>query len=45
MEVGLTMVGGEILYQDGVFTRFNYSDLCAAVRDVRDWVLRRAGRC
>ncbi len=44
MEVGLTMVEGEILYHDGVFTRFDYSALCAAMRDVRDWVRRKAER-
>jgi 5-methylthioadenosine/S-adenosylhomocysteine deaminase len=43
METRLTMVGGEILYQDGRFTRFDYPALCAAVRDMRRHILRAAG--
>lgn len=45
METVLTMVEGEILYHNGAFTRFDYPGLCDALRDVRAWVLRKAGRC
>lgn len=43
MEVGLTMVAGEVLYRDGRFTRFDYPALCAEVREMRRFVLRRLG--
>ena len=43
MEVALTMVAGEILYRDGRFTRFDYPALCAEVREMRRFVLRRLG--
>lgn len=43
METRMTMVGGEVLYQDGRFTRFDYPALCAELRDVRRFVLRAAG--
>lgn len=43
MEVCLTMVAGEVLYRDGTFSRFDYADLCAEVRDMRRFVLRRLG--
>lgn len=43
METRLTMVGGEILYQDGRFSRFDYDALCREMRDVRRFVLRAAG--
>lgn len=43
-EVRLTMVAGEVLYQDGRFTRFDYPALLAHIRDVRRWVLGRLGR-
>lgn len=43
MEVGLTMVAGEVLYRDGRFTRFDYPTLCAEVREMRRFVLRRLG--
>lgn len=42
-EVRLTMVAGEILYQDGRFTRFDYPALLQELRAVRSAVLRRAG--
>lgn len=37
-EVRLTMVAGEVLYQDGVFTRFDYTALCDNIRAIRDTV-------
>ncbi|MDR3043520.1 MAG: amidohydrolase [Desulfovibrio sp.] len=43
-EVRLTMVAGEVLYQDGRFTRFDYHALVAQMRDVRRWVLDKLGR-
>ena len=43
MEVDLTMVAGEVLYRDGRFTRFDYPALCAEVREMRRFVLRRLG--
>ena len=43
MEVALTMVAGEVLYRDGRFSRFDYAALCAEVRDMRRFVLRRLG--
>lgn len=43
MEVSLTMVAGEVLYRDGRFSRFDYAALCAEVRDMRRFVLRRLG--
>ena len=43
MEVCLTMVAGEVLYRDGRFSRFDYADLRAGVRDMRRFVLRRLG--
>ena len=43
MEVALTMVAGEVLYRDGRFTRFDYPALCAEVREMRRFVLRRLG--
>lgn len=44
METRMTMVGGEVLYEDGRFSRFDYPALCAEARAVRDFVLRAAGR-
>ena len=38
-EVRLTMVGGEVLYHDGRFTRFDYDALRREVRALRDFVL------
>lgn len=43
MEVALTMVAGEVLYRDGRFSRFDYPALCAEVREMRRFVLRRLG--
>ena len=43
METRLTMVGGEILYKDGQFTRFDYPALLDAVRDLRRHILHAAG--
>ena len=43
MEVALTMVAGEVLYRDGRFSRFDYAALCAEVREMRRFVLRRLG--
>lgn len=43
MEVPLTMVAGEVLYRDGRFSRFDYAALCAEVREMRRFVLRRLG--
>ena len=39
METRMTMVGGEVLYQDGRFTRFDYPALCEEMRNVRRFVL------
>ena len=39
----LTMVAGEVLYRDGRFSRFDYPALCAEVREMRRFVLRRLG--
>ena len=38
-EVRLTMVGGEVLYRDGRFTRFDYDALRREVRSLKDFVL------
>jgi len=35
MEVRMNMVDGEILYLDGRFTRFNYPDLLAEIREIQ----------
>ena len=43
MEVALTMVAGEVLYREGRFSRFDYAALCAEVRGMRRFVLRRLG--
>ncbi|MBQ9405289.1 MAG: amidohydrolase [Desulfovibrio sp.] len=43
METRLTMVGGEIVYQDGRFTRFDYPALCAEICDLRAFLWRAAG--
>lgn len=43
MENRLSMVGGEILYQDGVFSRFDYAALRREVDDLRAFALRHAG--
>lgn len=37
-EVRLTMVAGEILYEDGVYTRFDYAALCDEIRAIRTFV-------
>lgn len=42
-EVNLTMVGGDILYRDGAFTRIDYPALLAEIDHIRQWVLARAG--
>ena len=43
METRMTMVGGEVLYQDGRFTRFDYPTLCEEMRSVRRFVLEASG--
>ena len=43
METRMTMVGGEVLYQDGRFTRFDYPALCEEMRAVRRFVLEASG--
>lgn len=43
LETRMTMVGGEILYQDGRFSRFDYDALCREVSDLRSFALRAAG--
>ena len=43
METRMTMVGGEVLYQDGRFTRFDYPALLEEMRGVRRFVLQAAG--
>lgn len=43
METRMTMVGGEVLYQDGRFTRFDYPALCEEMRNVRRFVLEASG--
>ncbi len=42
MEVCLTMVAGEILYHDGVYTRFDYDDLLRESESLRRWALNKA---
>lgn len=42
METCMTMVEGEILYHDGVFTRFDYPALLREMAKVRQWVRERA---
>ena len=42
-ETVLTMVAGEILYENGRFTRFDYDALRAEMQNLRDFVLRHAG--
>ena len=44
METRMTMVGGEVLYQDGKFTRFDYAALCQEMRHVRRFVLQASGQ-
>ena len=43
METRMTMVGGEVLYQDGHFTRFDYPALRQEMRNVRRFVLESSG--
>lgn len=43
METRMTMVGGEILYQDGKYARFDYAALCEEMRGLRRFVLQAAG--
>ncbi len=40
MEVRMNMVGGEILYLDGTFARFDYGDLMAELREIQKEVSR-----
>lgn len=40
-ECRLTMVGGEILYRDGKFSRFNLEDLREEARQLRDFASRQ----
>lgn len=42
-ETRMTMVGGEILYRDGRFSRFDYDALCREARSLRSFALRAAG--
>lgn len=44
METRLTMVDGEILYEDGRFTRFDYAALCDEMAKVRRWVQQKWNR-
>jgi 5-methylthioadenosine/S-adenosylhomocysteine deaminase len=37
-EVRMTMVSGEVLYNDGTYLRIDYPALVAEIRAVRDWV-------
>jgi 5-methylthioadenosine/S-adenosylhomocysteine deaminase len=41
MEVRLSMVAGEVLYRDGLFSRFDYPALLQEVAAVRHWVLKK----
>ncbi|MTJ91888.1 MAG: amidohydrolase [Desulfovibrio sp.] len=43
METRMTMVGGEVLYNEGRFTRFDYAALREEMRDVRRFVLEASG--
>ena len=43
METRMTMVGGEVLYNDGHFTRFDYPALRQEMRNVRRFVLEASG--
>jgi len=43
-EVALTMVGGEVLYRDGAFTRLDYPALLAEIREAAAWVRRQVGK-
>lgn len=43
METRMTMVGGEVLYEDGRFTRFDYAALVEEMRGVRRFVLEASG--
>ena len=43
METRLTMVAGEILYQDGRFTRFDYPALCEEIHDLQHFLRKTAG--
>lgn len=42
-ETRLTMVEGEILYQDGAFTRIDYDGLLREIAEARKWVLKTIG--
>ena len=44
LETRMTMVNGEVLYQDGRFTRFDYPALCEEARAARNFVLKTIGR-
>ena len=43
MENRMTMIAGEIVYEDGKFTRFDYDALCREMTSIRDFVRRQAG--
>ena len=43
-EVSFSMVDGEVLYQDGRFTRIDYPVLLQEARKLRDWSLRQLER-
>ena len=43
MENRMTMIAGEIVYEDGKFTRFDYDALCRVMISIRDFVRRQAG--
>ena len=43
METRMTMVGGEVLYNEGRFTRFDYAALREEMRNVRRFVLEASG--
>lgn len=40
-ETRLTMVGGEVLYLDGCYTRFDMDDLLKEVRKARTWAMEQ----
>ena len=37
----MTMVGGEILYEDGKFTKFDYQDLVAEAGKLKKFALQK----
>lgn len=41
-EVTMTMVGGEVLYRDGAYSRIDYPALLDEIRDAAKWVMEQA---